>query len=240
MGHLPLTHIIPAKERSGKGRRAAGSVGAGLEVAIEGADRLGFAADSRDYTMARQILNLDPDRRYILFGAMASTSDRRKGFHLLQPALKQLAAREGIGHNTELLIFGACAPEQPVDLGLPAHYMGHLHDDVSLAVLYAAADVFAAPSMQDNLPNTLVEAMSCGTPCVAFAVGGMSDLINSENLGILARPFEVADFCDALASMLRRPPAREMIRQTATERYTPMQAAQRYAQVYALETSAPN
>lgn len=191
-----------------------------------------------DRKLARQILNLAPDKRYILFGAMASTSDRRKGFHLLQPALKQLAARDSIGHNTELLIFGASAPEKPMDLGLPAHYMGHLHDDISLALLYAAADVFAAPSMQDNLPNTLVEAMACGTPCVAFALGGMTDLITPQITGALSRPFEVADFCDALANMLQHPPARETIRQAAAERYSPVQAAQKYEQVYALATSA--
>lgn len=188
---------------------------------------------------ARKILNLNPDKRYILFGAMASTSDRRKGFHLLQPALQQLAQRDGIGGSTELLIFGANAPAQPVNLGLPAHYMGILSDDISLALLYAAADVFAAPSMQDNLPNTIVEAMACGTPCVAFALGGMTDLIEPEKTGALARPFEVPDFCDALARMLQIPPSRARIRHAAVERYSPTRAAQNYARVYALATSAP-
>ncbi|WP_445153242.1 glycosyltransferase [Aeromonas hydrophila] len=55
--------------------------------------------------------------------------------------------------------------------------MGRLHDDISLCLLYNAADLFVAPSLQDNLPNTLVESLSCGTPCVAFKIGGMIDLI---------------------------------------------------------------
>jgi len=63
-------------------------------------------------------------------------------------------------------------------------------------------------------------------------------LIEPQSTGALARPFEVADFCDALASMLQHPPARETIRQAAAERYSPAQAAQRYEQVYALATTA--
>lgn len=185
-----------------------------------------------DRKLARQILNLDPDKRYILFGAMASTSDRRKGFHLLQPSLQQLAQREGIGCNTELLVFGASAPEVPVDLGLPTHYMGHLNDDISLALLYAAADVFAAPSMQDNLPNTLVEAIACGTPCVAFALGGMTDLIEPGKSGALATPFEQSTFTDAIFNMLHQPPVRETIRNTAIGKFSTTATAHAYAKEY--------
>lgn len=186
-----------------------------------------------DRRIARQILNLDPEKRYILFGAMASTSDRRKGFHLLQPALKHLAQLENIRNSTELLIFGASAPAQPEDLGLPTHYMGHLHDDVSLAILYAAADLFAAPSMQDNLPNTLVEALACGTPCVAFALGGMTDLIKNGVTGNLANPFQVSSFSDGMASILQAPPSSESIRNEALKRYSNGAAANIYRQLYA-------
>lgn len=192
-----------------------------------------------DRQLARQLLNLDPNKRYILFGAMASTSDPRKGFHLLMPALQQLTLRDGISDNTELLVFGAGEPAQAVNHGLPVHYLGHYHDDISLAVLYSAANVFAAPSMQDNLPNTLVEAMACGTPCVAFALGGMTDLIEPGITGALAHPFEAPSFCNALEHMLQTPPTPETIRRAALERYSPTRAAQKYEQVYALATRAP-
>ncbi len=58
--------------------------------------------------------------------------------------------------------------------------MGTLLDDLTLALHYAAADVFVAPSLEDNLPNGVMEAMSCGTPCVAFDIGGMPDMIEHE------------------------------------------------------------
>ena len=80
-----------------------------------------------------------------------------------------------------------------------------VHDDLSLALLYAAADVLAAPSMQDNLPNTLVEALACGTPCVAFDIGGMPDLVEHGVTGWLAPPFEVDSFAQGLRQMLEHP-----------------------------------
>ena len=191
-----------------------------------------------DRQLARQILNLDPNKRYILFGAMASTSDRRKGFHLLQAALSQLAMRDDIQRNTELLVFGASAPAQEVDLGLAAHYMGHYQDDISLSLLYSAANVFAAPSMQDNLPNTLVEAMACGTPCVAFDIGGVPDLIDSGITGAIAAPFNVTNFTQALDCMLQSPPQREIVRAAALAKYSKAVVSQAYGQLYAAVTTA--
>jgi glycosyltransferase involved in cell wall biosynthesis len=60
--------------------------------------------------------------------------------------------------------------------------------------VYSAADVFLAPSLEDNLPNTVLEALTCGTPCVAFNIGGMPDLIQHQKNGYLAEPFNVDDF----------------------------------------------
>jgi glycosyltransferase involved in cell wall biosynthesis len=186
-----------------------------------------------DRRLARGILNLDPDRRYVLFGATASTSDLRKGFHLLQPALCSLARQPGIGANTELLVFGAPTPERQPDLGLPVHYLGTFHDDMSLAVLYSAADVFAAPSMQDNLPNTLVESLACGTPCVAFSVGGMPDLVEPGITGYLAEPGNPESFMrQLLAALQQRPLGREAARNKALRTYSSILTANRYKHLY--------
>ena len=158
-----------------------------------------------DRRLVRNILNLNPDKRYILFGAVSSTSDRRKGFHLLRAALQQLAAHHDIRRETELLVFGAHAPHNPPDLGLHAHYLGHFHDDTSLALLYNAADMFVAPSLQDNLPNTVVESLACGTPCIAFAVGGMLDLITQDQTGVLIEPFNCEFLTQNIYKYLKHP-----------------------------------
>lgn len=187
-----------------------------------------------DRNQARAILGLSPNKRYILFGAVASTSDVRKGFHLLMPALNQLAHARDFASNIELLVFGAHAPERATDFGFPVHYMGLLHDEVSLALLYSAADVFAAPSMQDNLPNTLVEALACGTPCVAFNIGGMPDLIDHGQTGFLAKAYEIESFSNGLKQILNSDPIafRNACRIKAEKNFGDRVVAEEYLTLY--------
>lgn len=142
-------------------------------------------------TTARQIWNLPINKKLILFGAMRATSDHKKGFDLLYEGIKQLTAKWS--SKSELVVFGASEPKNPPDFGLPVHYIGCLHDDVSLALLYSAADVMVTPSLQDNLPNTVVESLSCGTPVVAFDVGGMPDMLDHKRNGYLVKPFDTND-----------------------------------------------
>ena len=75
-------------------------------------------------------------------------------------------------------------------MGFPDHYLGHLHDDFSLRALYSAADALVVPSLQDNLPNTAVEAQACGTPVVAFNIGSLGDIVEHKRTGYLAKAFE--------------------------------------------------
>ena len=76
--------------------------------------------------------------------------------------------------------------------------MGLLHDDVSLALIYSAADITVVPSRQDNLSNIVVESLACGTPAVAFDIGGMSDMIVHKVNGYLAKPFDTSDLASGI------------------------------------------
>jgi glycosyltransferase involved in cell wall biosynthesis len=147
---------------------------------------------------ARDLLNLPQDKKLILFGALRATSDVRKGFNLLQAALKKLS-ESNWKEKIEIVIFGASQPDKLPDFGFKVHYLGLLNDDFSLALLYSAADIFVAPSTQDNLPNTLVEAIACGTPCVGFNIGGIPDIVEHEKNGYLAKPYQVEDFACGIA-----------------------------------------
>jgi glycosyltransferase involved in cell wall biosynthesis len=151
-------------------------------------------------TTARKIWNLPINKKLILFGGMSATGDLRKGFDLLYEGLKQLSAQWSNG--AELIVFGSSEPENPPDFGLPVHYLGYLYDDVSLALLYAAADVMVTPSKQDNLPNTVVESLACGTSAVAFDVGGMPDIIEHKINGYLAKPFDTFDLAAGIDCVL--------------------------------------
>lgn len=151
--------------------------------------------------MARELLGLPADVPLALFGALGGGRDPRKGFDLLLRAFEHLRESPQ-ARGLELVVFGQLAPQSPPDLGFPIHYTGHLHDDLSLRVLYSAADVLVIPSRQDNLPNTGVEAQACGTPVVAFDIGGLPDIVAHQHTGYLAKAFDVADFAHGIGWVL--------------------------------------
>lgn len=187
-----------------------------------------------DHATAREIWNLPINKKLILFGAMSATTEHRKGFDLLYGSLKQLAVKWS--DKAELVVFGASEPESPPSFGLPVHYLGCLHDDVSLSLLYAAADVMAVPSRQDNLPNTVVESLSCGTPLVAFDIGGMHDMIEHQINGYLAKPFDTFDLAAGINWVLsdenRHKELRIRAREKGVNYFDIEKVAKQYAELY--------
>lgn len=153
-----------------------------------------------DKQQARKLFNLPMDKKLVLFGAMGATSDPRKGFKELAKALEKLDT-----DNTELVVFGSRQPETQQGFKHKAHYLGSLHDDVSLRLLYSAADVMVVPSLQENLSNAIMESLACGTPVVGFAIGGNSDLIEHQKTGYLAKPFDVTDLASGIYWLFNAP-----------------------------------
>lgn len=188
-----------------------------------------------DRQFARQLLNLPQDKQLILFGSMNATSDTRKGFHLLQPALEQLS-RSGWRDRLELVIFGASRSEHSPDLGFKTHYLGVLKDDLSLAISYSAADVFVLPSVQENLANTVMEALSCGIPCVAFNIGGMPDMIEHQNNGYLAYPYKIDNLAAGIVWVLENAERHQKLKAAARTKveknFTLNIQAQRYSKLF--------
>ncbi|MBS9385708.1 MAG: glycosyltransferase [Dolichospermum sp. BR01] len=192
--------------------------------------------------LARQLLNLPQNRKLILFGAMGGGQDPRKGSDLLLHSLSLLKSQlwQDEEHNKnqdiELIIFGQSRPLEVPQLGFPIRYIGHLHDEISLALLYSAVDVFIAPSRQDNLPNTVVEASACGTPTVAFKVGGIPDLIKHQVSGYLAQPYDTADLAQGIKWVLEQQMQSNHLglaaRHHAEKICNPMAIAQQYLLVY--------
>lgn len=191
-----------------------------------------------DQTHARILLGLPLDRPLVLFGAIGGTRDPRKGADLLQTALRSLksGASETPLARLELVVFGQSRPDEAPDLGFPIHFSGHLHDDISLRLLYAAADVLVVPSRQDNLPNTGMEAHACGTPVVAFRTGGLTDIVEDRVTGALADPFDPASLAEAIAWVLEDPQRKRHLgiaaRQRVERLWNPSRVAGLYAEVY--------
>lgn len=183
--------------------------------------------------LARQLLHLPSNIPLLLFGAMGGTKYPHKGFDLLRLALNHL---RGEIPELELLIFGQKAPKIPLNLGFPIHYMGHLYDDVSLQLLYSAADVMLIPSRQDNLPNTGIEAHACGTPVVAFNICGLPDIVEHKRTGYLAEAFVSEDLAKGIQWVLvdkrRYTKLCEAARDRAIQQWRLEVVAQQYEIVY--------
>jgi glycosyltransferase involved in cell wall biosynthesis len=189
-----------------------------------------------DRMLARNLLGLPQDKQIVLFGAIGATSDPRKGFHLLLPALQKIRQSPAWQDELELAIFGASEPISIPNYGFRTHYLGRLGDDISLSLVYAAADVFVAPSIQDNLPNTVMEALSCGLPSVTFKIGGMPDMIEHEQTGYLATPFEVEDLAEGIVWVLEDKDRHQKLRYNSREKslkeFAPEVQARRYLSLY--------
>lgn len=149
----------------------------------------------RDRSALRARHGIDPAAMVILFVAHA-LDDPRKGYDHLKAALDALPG----GGPTLLLLAGQ--NQVPPPAHVPVRHLGAVSDDAALAALYALADLVAVPSGQDNYPNTVLEALACGTPVIGFDLGGLPDMVRSGQTGILADRHDTHAFSTALREAL--------------------------------------
>jgi glycosyltransferase involved in cell wall biosynthesis len=186
--------------------------------------------------ISREFLGLDREKKYILFGAVAGALDPRKGGDLLIEALNILRSNSQQVNNIELIVFGQSHGNFEQLTQFRTHYFGHLHDDISLRALYTASDVMIVPSRQDNLPNTAIESIACGTPVVCFNIGGMPDIIQHQFNGFLADPFNIEELSNGIESILSNQDFRDILsinaRKYAVDNYNPKLISSKYADIY--------
>jgi len=179
------------------------------------------------------LLRLPSDAPLLLFGAVGGTRDPNKGFDLLKSALDHL---RGELDGLELVVLGQLAPKDPINLGFPIHYTGHLHDDISLRLFYSAADAVVVPSRIESLSNCGIEALACGTPVVAFDVCGLLDVVTHKENGYLANHFDTIDLAQGIQWVLngddRRSALRLHARQTAEAQFSYSVVGKKYIKVY--------
>lgn len=193
---LNLTIVAPSNWLAEGARRSSLLKDRRVEVIPNGIDINKFKVLNKNE--CRKILNLPTEGKVIIFGAVGSTTDPNKGFQYLQPTLMELLKKHDTT-NVKLVVFGSIRPSIAPDMGLETRYIGRLNDDISLNVLYSSADVILVPSIQENLPNVIMESMACGTPAVTFNVGGISDLIDHKINGFMANPFNVSELAEGLS-----------------------------------------
>ncbi len=123
-------------------------------------------------------LKIDKSKINLLFVA-ENPSDVRKGFHLLIQALHNIKHKEAF----QLYIIGK--ESNVIDLPISHQFLGVVSDPNQLAQIYGSVDYFIIPSIEDNLPNTVSEALMCGTPVIGFEVGGIKEMIQNGVNGFL-------------------------------------------------------
>ena len=189
----------------------------------------------QDKQQARQTLELPIDRRIILFVSQRVT-DPRKGISYFVEAVSRLVQQyPDMKDNTGVAILGGHAEEVASQLALPSYALGYVSNPSRIVSVYNAADVFVLPSLEDNLPNTIMEAMACGVPCVGFHVGGIPEMISHQENGYVAKERDADDLAQGIRYVLAEADyealSRECLHQVA-QKYSQQSVASRYIEEY--------
>ncbi|MDR1115768.1 MAG: glycosyltransferase family 4 protein [Tannerella sp.] len=146
----------------------------------------------------REKLNLPLGKKLILFGAVNIT-DKRKGIDYLIKAMKHIQRETDV----ELVIFGQTKQNMEPLFPFPVHYAGYIKNEQDMSSLYNAVDIYVTSSLEENLPNTIMESMACGTPCVGFNIGGIPDMIDHKQNGYVAEYKNPDDLAAGIQWLLR-------------------------------------
>ena len=188
-----------------------------------------------DKVAARLRLGLPLDKKVLLFVAYKAT-DKNKGIDYLLQAVDILRQRDSkladqlcmvpVGREAESLRHRFACETFPTE---------YVSDEDTMLDLYNAADVLTMPTLMDNLPNTIVEAMACGVPCVGSNVGGLPQMITSGVDGYLARLRDAEDFAEGIVQVAFSPDYSQMAeaaRRKAIEAYSENAVARRFIDIY--------
>ena len=147
---------------------------------------------------AREKCHLPLDKKLLLFGSV-KISDKRKGIDYLVEACKILSTKyPELSKDLGVVVMGKEAEQYSTLFPFPIYSMNYVSSEKDLVDIYNAVDLYVTPSLQDNLPNTIMEAMACGTPCVGFHIGGIPEMIDHLHNGYVAEYKSAEDFANGI------------------------------------------
>ena len=189
----------------------------------------------RNKQQAREKLQLPLEQKLLLFGSM-KTTDKRKGIDYLVEACKILIQEKpGFCKNLGVVILGQQSDLYQNIFPFPIHSMNYVNNEKDLVDIYNAVDLYVTPSLQDNLPNTIMEAMACGIPCVGFNIGGIPEMIDHLHNGYVAEYKSAEDFANGIHWALSESEYQllsEEARRKVTSSYSENAIAKKYIGVY--------
>jgi glycosyltransferase involved in cell wall biosynthesis len=166
-----------------------------------------------------------------------NTKDERKGFKFLIESLKSLTSEtESLKNTIEVLIFGKTDNKNLSEIPFKCHYFGQFKSVEQIVDCYNSANIFIAPSLQDNLPNTVLESLSCGTPVIAYNIGGLPDMIDHLKNGYLARPKSIDDLTNGIRWYFNNIKNKDSFRSSARDKvvknFNQSVVAEKYKELY--------
>ncbi|WP_434037641.1 glycosyltransferase [Formosa sp. 4Alg 33] len=189
-----------------------------------GIDSEKFKALNKEH--CRELLNIPNDKIVFLF-VSDSVNNKRKGFAFLEKALKLIDREDifllSVGNKNSTLIQDDKLNE-----------LGYIHDELLMSIIYSAADAFIIPSLMDNLPNTAIESLLCGTPVLGFPVGGLKDIVQHNENGLLAEEISVPALTNILNIFFENSHKfdSKIIRDNAIKKYDISVQVQNYLRLY--------
>jgi len=181
-----------------------------------------------DKSIARSVLGLPLDEKILLLGAQ-NIGDFYKGFQEFFEAIKLAKS------NFMVVFFGKSGAANFTHLHRAYRSVGFLHDEISLRLLYAAADIFVAPSKMEAFGKTIAESMACGTPVVAFDATGPAEIVDHQHNGYLAKPFDSVDMALGIDWTLNHHDPQTLAknaRQKVLDCYDIIKVARQYTDLY--------
>ena len=189
----------------------------------------------RDKKQAREKCHLPQDKKLLLFGSVKIT-DKRKGIDYLVSACKQIASSyPDFSKELGVVVFGNQAEQYASLFPFPIYPMNYVSNEKELVDIYNAVDLYVTPSLQDNLPNTIVEAMACGIPCIGFNVGGIPQMIDHLHNGYVARYKSAEDLANGIRWALTEGDYETLSAEAnrkALNTYSETTVAQQYIKIY--------
>jgi glycosyltransferase involved in cell wall biosynthesis len=191
----------------------------------------------RDRSKCRKALNIPEDAHVLLFVAQW-LSDKYKGMEILLAAIEKLKANP----NLWLLVVGE--GDEFKSLGVKSVFLGSVQDEQLLVNAYGAADLFVLPSMEDNFPNTALEAVACGIPIIGSRVGGIPEVVRDRQTGLLFNRGDAQSLATSAQELLsdgaERRRMSEECRRIAVEEYRLELQSRRYLELYSTLLSSSN
>jgi glycosyltransferase involved in cell wall biosynthesis len=195
-----------------------------VDIIPNGLDSAVYKPRNKEYS--RELLNIPQDKLIILF-VSASVNSKRKGFEYLLKAFETVNNRDVVLMSIGSKESGLVKAHNIIELGM-------IYDELLISIIYSAADVFVIPSLMDNLPNTVLESIMCGTPVIGFPVGGIPDMVEDGFNGYLTEEISAPALARTIERFLDTKDQfnSQKIREQAVQKYDLPVQAKRYIELF--------